>query len=94
MAEPTDVALPILRRIQADVAETRPELARKIDKNSGTLARHTEQLETIEGYLTYELGLSARARADIQALQAEIRTVKKRLAVPERSSPKRRSPRK
>jgi hypothetical protein len=58
------------------------------------LARHTEQLETIEGYLTYELGLSARARADIQALQAEIKIVKKRLAVLERSSPKRRSPRK
>jgi hypothetical protein len=88
MADPTDVVLPILRRIQADVAETRRELGRKIDKNSETLARHTEQLETIEGYLTYELGLSAGARADIQA------TVKKRLAVLERSSPKRRSPRK
>jgi hypothetical protein len=51
MPEPTDAVLPILRRIQGDLAETRRELGRKIDSNA-------ERLEAIEGYLAYELGLT------------------------------------
>jgi len=94
MPEPTDAVLPILRRIQGDLAQARRELGRKIDKNSETLAHHTERLDSIEGYLTYELGLSTRARADIQAIQAEMKTMKKRLTALERSSPKRRPSRK
>jgi hypothetical protein len=77
MPEPTHAVLPILRRIQGDVAPARRELGRKIDKNSETLAHHTERLDSIEGYLTYELGLSTRARADIQAIQAEMKNHEK-----------------
>jgi len=88
MPEPTDAVLPILRRIQGDIADTRRELGRKIDS-------HGEKLEAIEGYLTYELGMTTRAKADIRAIQAEMKVVKKRLAALERSStkggPKRRN---
>jgi hypothetical protein len=84
MPEPTDAALPILRRIQGDLADTR----RVLGRHTEMLVTQGEKLESIEGYLTYELGLSARTRADIHALQAEMKTVKKRLAALERSSPK------
>jgi hypothetical protein len=79
MPEPTDAVLPILPRIQGDLAETRRELGRKIDSNA-------ERLEAIEGYLTYELGLTTCAKADIHAIQAEMKVVKKRLAALERST--------
>jgi hypothetical protein len=91
MPEPTDAVLPILRRIQTDLAETRRELGRKIDTNTAALADHGERLVSIEGYLIYELGLTTRAKADIQAIQAEVKAIKKRIAVLERSSPKGRS---
>ena len=34
MPAPTDAVMPILRRIQEDLAETRRELGRKIDSHS------------------------------------------------------------
>ena len=94
MPEPTDAVLPILRRIQENLADTRRELGRKIDGNTAILANHSERLEAIEHYLTYELGLTTRAKADIRAIQAEMKVVKKRLTALERSSPKRSSKRK
>jgi hypothetical protein len=83
MAETTGAVLPILRRIQADIAQSRRVLGK-------TLADHGERLESIEGYLTYELGLTTRAKADINSFKAELKAIKRRVAVLERSSPKRR----
>ena len=42
MPEPTDAVLPILRRIQEDLAETGRELGRKIDGHTRILASHSE----------------------------------------------------
>ena len=73
---------------QEDLAETRWELGRKIDSPS-------EKLDSIEGYLVYQLGLSSRDRADIQALQAKTKAMEKRVTALERpprgSGPKRKS---
>ena len=88
MPAPTDAVMPILRRIQEDLAETRRELGRKIDS-------HSEKLDSIEGYLVYQLGLSSRDRVDIQALQAKTKAMEKRVTALERpprgSGPKRKS---
>jgi hypothetical protein len=51
MPEPTDAVLPILRRIQENLAETGRELGRKIDGHTRILASHSEKLDSIEGYL-------------------------------------------
>jgi hypothetical protein len=56
MAEPTDAIFPILQRIQADIAS----LARKVDAQGEILAQHSEKLDAIEGYLTYQLGIGTR----------------------------------
>ena len=79
MAEPTDAVSPILRRIQHEVAETR----REVSATRRQRAEHGETLETIEGYLTYEL--TTRARADIQAIQVEMKDLKRRLSALERT---------
>jgi hypothetical protein len=88
MPEATDAVLPILRRIQENLAETRRELGRKIDS-------HSEKLDSIEGYLVYQLGLSSRDRADIHPLQAKMKAMEKRVTALERpprgSGPKRKS---
>ncbi len=79
MPEPTDVIAPILQRIQGDIAETKRDLGRKIDEANATLAHHGGKLDSIEGYVTYGLGLTSRNIADIESLKAEIVAIKKRM---------------
>jgi hypothetical protein len=79
MAEPADVIVPILQRIQAI-----GRLDRKVDQANETLVHHSEKLEAIEGYLTYGLGLTARNSADIETLKSEIDDIKKRVDALER----------
>ena len=81
MAEPTDAIVPILQGTQTDVAETKRELAR----NTAVLTKQGEKLEAIEGYLTYQLGITGRTVADIEALKAEITAIKKRVDALERT---------
>ena len=81
MAEPTDAIVPILQRIQTDVAETKRELAR----NTAVLTKQGEKLEAIEGYLTYQLGITGRTVADVEALKTEIAAIKKRVDALERT---------
>jgi len=64
MVEPTDVILPILQHIQTDIAA----LTRTVDS-------HTEKLDAIEGYLTYQLGIGSRTIADVEALKSDIREI-------------------
>jgi hypothetical protein len=80
MPEPTDVIVPILQRIQADVADTKREVA----GNTTLLTRQGERLEAIEGYLTYQLGITGRTVADIEALKADVAAIKKRVEALER----------
>jgi hypothetical protein len=80
MPEPTDVILPILQRIQTDVAA----LNRKVDAQGTTLAQHTNKLDAIEGYLTYQLGITTRTIADVEALKTDILEIKRRVEVLER----------
>jgi hypothetical protein len=84
MAEPTDVIVPILQRIQADIADSKRDLGSRLDSVTETLSHHSEKLEAIEGYLTYGLGLTARNSADIETLKSEIDDIRKRVDALER----------
>ena len=81
MPDPIDGVFPILQRIQADLAETKRELGGKIDANAATLAEHGRKLDAIEGYLTYQLGITTRTIADVEALKSEIREIQQRVKV-------------
>ena len=80
MPEPTDVIVPILQRIQADIVT----LGRKIDAHGEILNQHSKKLDAIEGYLTYQLGITSRTIADVEALKTDILDIKKRVDVLER----------
>ena len=54
MSEVTDVVLPILQRIQADVADVKREV-------NGL----TERMDKIESYVTYSLGVISQNKADL-----------------------------
>ena len=75
MVEPTDVIVPILQRIQADLAT----LVRKVDAQGDALNHQSGKLDAIEGYLTYQLGMTSRTVADVEALKGDILKIKKRM---------------
>jgi hypothetical protein len=77
MIEPTDVILPVLQRVQTDIARLTPDLA----SLSRTVDSHTEKLDAIEGYLTYQLVIGSRTIADVEAQKSDIREIKKRVEV-------------
>ena len=54
MSEITDVVLPILQRIQADISDLKREV-------SGL----TERMDKIESYVTYSLGVISQNKADL-----------------------------
>jgi hypothetical protein len=56
MVEPTDAILPILQRIQADVAM----LTRDLSALTSKVDVQGQKLDAIKGYLTYQLGVTSR----------------------------------
>lgn len=80
MVEPTDAILPILQRTQADIVA----LTRTVEAQGGVLAEHGRKLDAIEGYLTYQPGITTRTIADGEALKRDIIDIKKRVDLLER----------
>lgn len=82
MVEPTDVIVPILQRIQTDLAA----LTGKVDAQGEVLAEHGTKLDAIEGYLTYQLGMTSRTMANVESLKSDILKIKKRMDAFEQQS--------
>lgn len=77
MSEITDVVLPILQKIQADIAGLKSD----VSDLKGDTQDSREILERMQGYVTFTVGLHGENRADIQAIRTEILDLKNRLAV-------------
>ncbi|MBV8564452.1 MAG: hypothetical protein JO273_03240 [Methylobacteriaceae bacterium] len=75
MSEINDLVLPVLKKIQSDLSEV------KID-----LGEVKQKLDTVEGYVTYHMGITFQHKADLEAMQRDIADLKKRLAVVEMRS--------
>jgi len=68
MAEPIDVIMPVLQRIQSDVAELKRDVTRVNDK-----------LTEMNGYISFNLGITSRHTFEIEAIRKEGEAVKRRL---------------
>ena len=79
MPEPTDAVLPILQRIQSDLSDARRSLEAKINNVAEMTLHNSEKLEAIEGYVTYQMGMTTQNQADVEALKKEIIGIKQRL---------------
>ena len=76
MSEIKDLILPILQRMQGDLAELRPDMAGV----RRTLGEHTQKFEELEIYTAYETGLGAQNKADLQAIKKTIKVMEERLS--------------
>ena len=75
MAELEDAVLPILRNIQADVAD----LKRESKETRADIRQLSERLDSFEAYFTYEMGLTSRNQSDIKRLQIRMTAVEERI---------------
>lgn len=79
MPEPTDAILPILQRIQADIADVKKDVQRvdgKVDRLSGQVTGISERMDAFEDYFTYTMGLTQQNTADIKRMRSEIAAIK------------------
>jgi septal ring factor EnvC (AmiA/AmiB activator) len=75
MSEVTDLLMPILQKIQADLAEVKRDLAQVKDVQED----HSQRFEDMEIYLAYATGLASQSKADSKSVKSEIRKIKQRL---------------
>lgn len=75
MSEVTDLVMPVLQRIQADLADVKRTLAQHSEKHDD----HTRRFEEMEIYIAYETGLSTQNKADLQAIKKRVKAVEERL---------------
>jgi hypothetical protein len=84
MAESTDVILPILQRIQSDVADLKRDVAdlkRDVADLRQGMADVNTKLGEMNGYLSFNLGITSRHTFEIDAIRKEGEAVKRRLHV-------------
>jgi hypothetical protein len=83
MSEVTDIVLPILQRIQADLADVKRDLADTKQGLGAKIDGLADRMDSFEDYFTYTMGLTQQNKADIKRLRTEIAAIKSRLNGPE-----------
>jgi predicted nuclease with TOPRIM domain len=75
MPNTEDAVMPILRNIQAELAEVKRSVQR-VESKVDTAA---DRMESFEGYLAYEMGRTTRGELDIKKLQGDFRALRDRV---------------
>jgi hypothetical protein len=79
MPKPTDTIMPILQRIQSDLAEVKRELSETKHHLGAKMDAVTERMDGFEDYFTYTMGLTQRNKADIARLGSQHRAMLARI---------------
>lgn len=77
MSEVTDLLMPVLRKIQSDLAELRGE----ISEVRGDVRGIAERMDAFEGYFTYTMGLTSRNTADIEAVREDMKEMRRQFTL-------------
>ena len=83
MVEPTDGIMPILQRIQGDIAGIRRvqvDHGGRLDEIVSVLAHHTGRLNEMNGYISFTLNTVSRHTGENEAFRGELDAIKRRLA--------------
>jgi chromosome segregation ATPase len=90
LVEAIDAILPILQRIQGDIATIRGDIVdirrvqddhgRRLDEIVTVLAHHTGRLNEMNGYISFTLNTVSRHTGESEAVRSELDAIKRRLA--------------
>lgn len=78
MSEVTELIMPVLQRIQSDVAEPKRDVA----SIKQTVKDHSAKFDDLEIYSAYKTGLKTQNRIDIKRLRSRIKTIEDRQPQP------------
>ena len=81
MSEVTDLVMPVLRKIQNELASLRA----KVNDVAETTLRSEQRLEALETYTTYDLGMIGRHAVELEEVRALRRGIQARVAALETS---------
>jgi hypothetical protein len=82
MSEVTDIVVPILQRIQADLGEVKCDLSDTKVVLGAKIDAVTARMEEFEDYFTYTMSLTQQNKADIHRVRPEIAANKAQLNGP------------
>jgi chromosome segregation ATPase len=90
VVEPIDAIMPILQRIQGDMATIKGDIGdmrrvqddhgRRLDEIVTVLAHHTGRLNEMNGYISFTLNTVSRHTGENEAVRSELDAIKRRLA--------------
>ena len=75
MSEVTDLVLPVLQKIQGDLADVKRVLAEHTELHK----EHRQRFEDMEIYLAYGTGVETQNKLDVRNVKTEIKKIKQRL---------------
>jgi hypothetical protein len=84
VSEVSDIIVPILQRIQADVGEVKRDLPDTKHDLAAKIDAVTARMDAFEDYFTYTMGVTQQNKADIHRIRTEIAAIRSRLNGPER----------
>jgi chromosome segregation ATPase len=81
MSEIKDMVMPMLQKMQQDMATNFKRLDARTATNAEDMAEVKDDLDTIKGYITYHMGLTTQNQSDIADLRKDVSDLKKRMAM-------------
>jgi len=82
MPKPTDAIMPVLQRIQTEIAGIKKDIQRvdkKVDNLTAEVKSVSARMDAFEDYFTYTMGLTERNKADIARLGSQHRDMLARI---------------
>jgi hypothetical protein len=79
MSEVTDLVLPILQKVQADIGEVKRDVADLKRELAEVKVEHGQRFDDMEIYLAYATGLASQSKADVKSVRSEVTAIKQRL---------------
>lgn len=86
MADPQDVILPVLKKIQKELTEFRRSSEAKANDIAENVLDIKENISEIQHDMLMHLGLTTKHRADFEVLREEVADLKSRIAALEARS--------
>jgi hypothetical protein len=81
MAEPQDAVMPILRKIQNDIAMGFNRVDAQMKEMNETLLDHGDRLRKIEANTAFHRGMTLQHQFELDTLRQDVDGLKSRLAV-------------
>jgi len=84
VSEVSDIIVPILQCIQADLGDVKRDLADTKHDLAAKIDAVTARMDAFEDYFTYTMGVTQQNKTDIHRIRTEIAAIRSRLNGPER----------